>query len=146
MKAYIAQTGSEVKDKVLHLESFDDINGFSLPPPDIDFNVNVALDDVSLDVVFTNTEIYVELSLVLSKSLTYSLNLYTSTELGYAVGKVFVGFVVTVDLLLSVESQIEIDAGFHIQFDDDVSMSLALFAEEASHLALLVHFLYILAL
>lgn len=122
---------------MLHLESLDDINGFSLRPPKIDFNVNVGgLDDVSLEVVFTNTEIYVELSLVLSESLTYSLNLYTSTELGYAVGEVFVGFVATVDLLLSVESQIEIDAGFHIEFDDDVSMRLALFAEEASHLAL----------
>lgn len=139
MKDYISNTTGNLIQDITHLDSLSELHGFKLPPPNITFDVDVGkLDDVSLEVIFTEAEIYVELSILLSAGVTYSLNLYTSSELGYEVGKVFVGFVATIDLILSVESQIELDSGFHLKFDKDMGMKLALFSEEASHLELFV--------
>lgn len=139
MKDYISKTTGEFINDVTHLDSLGDLHGFKLSPPNFTFDVDVGkLDDVTLEVVFAEAEIYVELSILLSAGITYSLNLYTSSELGYEVGKVFVGFVATIDLILSVESQIELDSGFHLKFDKHMGMKLALFSEEASHLELFV--------
>lgn len=135
MKDYISNTTDVFIQDVIHLDSFDDIQGFQLQPPKIDFDVDVdSFDNVSLEVVFTDAEIYVELAILLSAGVTYSLNLFTSTELGYEVGKVLIGFVATIDLILSVDSKIELDTGFHVKFDKDMAMKLALFSKEASHI------------
>ncbi|KAJ6782776.1 hypothetical protein PWT90_04133 [Aphanocladium album] len=135
MKDYVSNTTREFVKDITQLDSLSDLHGFKLPPPNITFDVDIGkLDDVSLEVVFTEAEIYVELSILFSAGITYSLNLYTSSELGYEVGKVFVGFVATIDLILSVESQIELDSGFHVKFDKNMGMKLALFSDEASHL------------
>ncbi|KAJ4153157.1 hypothetical protein LMH87_009659 [Akanthomyces muscarius] len=135
MKVYIADNANVLIEDVTHLKSLDNLQGFRLNPPGITLDVDVGkLDDVLLEVVFTEIELYVELSILFSAGTTYTLNLYTSSELGYEVGRVFVGFVATIDLILSVESQIELDSGFHIKFDKQMAMKLALFSEETSHL------------
>ncbi|KAK4077273.1 hypothetical protein Purlil1_12397 [Purpureocillium lilacinum] len=104
-----------------------------MPPPQVDLNVDLEFPGYQLQVAFVNTELYVELSTILSSGLSYSLTLYSSTQLGAQVGKkLFLGVVFSVDLLLSVESEIEISSGFHMKLDDEVLMTIALFSKEAS--------------
>lgn len=139
MRVCISNNTNTFINDVIHLESLENLQGFQLKPPNFTLDVDIGkLDDVLLEVVFTEMEIYVELSILFSAGTTYTLNIYTSSELGYEVGQVFVGFVATIDLILSAESQIELDSGFHIKFDKQMAMKLALFSEEASHLELFV--------
>lgn len=138
----------EFKNSSLNIDNFiknhdgNDSNdvethGFQIPSPNIDFNVDVVdFPDTVLEVEFVDAEIYVELGITLTEGVTYTLNLYSSKELGVQVEDVFAGAVVNIDLILSVEAGIEIDTGFHIKLDDKVLMRLTMFAKEASHLAL----------
>ncbi|GJN78662.1 hypothetical protein PLIIFM63780_002171 [Purpureocillium lilacinum] len=104
-----------------------------MPPPQVDLNVDLEFPGYQLQVAFVNTELYVELSTILSSGLSYSLTLYSSTQLGAQIGKkLFLGVVFSIELLLSVESEIEISSGFHIKLDDEVLMTIALFSKEAS--------------
>lgn len=139
LKNYTTDTiGSAAKD-VLTFSSFSDIDGFDPPPPQIDFNVDIGdFPDTILEVEFKDTEIYVALGITLSAAVTYELNLYSSKELGVQIDSIFVGVVASIDLILSAESQVEIDTGFHIKLDKSMGMTLALFADEASHLTLFV--------
>ncbi|KAL3963445.1 hypothetical protein ACCO45_000449 [Purpureocillium lilacinum] len=106
-----------------------------LPPPHIDFNVHLEFPDYQLQVAFVNTELYVELSTILSSGLSYSLTLYSSKNLGVDLGNdLLLGVVFSIDLLLSVENEIEISSGFHVKLDDEVLMTIALFSKQASGL------------
>jgi len=108
-----------------------------LPPPHIDFNVHLEFPDYQLQVAFVNTELYVELSTILSSGLSYSLTLYSSKNLGVDLGNdLLLGVVFSIDLLLSVENEIEISSGFHVKLDDEVLMTIALFSKQASGLQL----------
>lgn len=105
----------------------------AVPPPQVDLNVNVDLPGYDLEVEFENTELYIELKLVLSSGLTYNLPLYSSKNLGVQFSEgFFFGVVFSIDLILSVENEIEISSGFHIKLDDKVVMKIALFGKEAS--------------
>lgn len=113
------------------------LNNVKIPPPNIDFNVKLDFPDYELVVEFEHTELYVELTTVLSSGLTYTLTLYSSKNLGISIDdSLFLGVVFSIDLILSVDSAIEIQNGFHIKLDDKVIMNIALFAKEASSVTL----------
>lgn len=138
IRDFIGDTGRTFAEAFLELRT-DDLEGFDLPSPNIDFDVDVGdFPDTVFDVAFKDIDIFVQLSIVLSAGLTYELNLYSSKQLGIEIDTIFVGVVASIDLILSVEAEIVIDTGFHIKLDDTVGMKLALFADEASHLTLLV--------
>ncbi|KAJ6441523.1 allantoate permease [Purpureocillium lavendulum] len=133
---YWGNITSVIKGNVKNL-TLDEITAEveQVPPPQINFNVPLDFPGYELQVAFENTEIYVELSTVLSSGLSYSLTLYSSKNLGVDVdlgGELFLGAVFSIDLLLSVENEIEISSGFHIKLDEKVLMSIALFSDKAS--------------
>lgn len=126
---------NESVDAVTHL-SLGNLEGFDLPAPQIDFNLDLsAVPDTNLRVEFQDVDVYAELGIILSSDLTYTLNLYSSKELGVQVGSVFVGVVVNFDLILSTETEVDLSAGFHMKLDS-VLLDLAMFADEASHIDL----------
>lgn len=108
--------------------------------PQIDFNVDVAAavdPDMKLSIEFQDLDVYAELGIVLSSGLTYTLNLYSSTELGVEVGSVLVGAVVKLDLILSTETEVDLSAGFHMKMDRAL-LDITMFADEASQIDLYV--------
>lgn len=126
-------------DAVTHL-NFGSLQGFDLPVPQIDFNVDVAAavdPDMKLSIEFQDLDVYAELGIVLSSGLTYTLNLYSSTELGVEVGSVLVGAVVKLDLILSTETEVDLSAGFHMKMDRAL-LDITMFADEASQIDLYV--------
>lgn len=119
---------------ISHLD-LGDLQGFHLPAPQIDFNINVTVPETNLQIDFQDLDVYAELGVVLSSSLTYKLNLYSSKSLGVQVGSVLVGVVVNFDLILSTETEVDLSTGFHMKLDRAL-IDIPLFAEEASHIDL----------
>ncbi|KAL7789895.1 hypothetical protein V8C37DRAFT_385411 [Trichoderma ceciliae] len=121
-------------DIPLHADHlFDDFE--NITAPDIDFNLDLRFPDYSVDVNLTDVEIYMEIDTVLSAGITYTFNLYQSkTIVGVALGDdLLLGAVFSVDLIFSVNGQIDIQSGFHVHFDN-VRTQIVLFGKEASKL------------
>ncbi|UKZ63439.1 uncharacterized protein TrAtP1_004669 [Trichoderma atroviride] len=106
-----------------------------LPPPDIDFNLNLTFPEYHVDVNLTDVEIYMQIDTVLANGITYTFNIYQSKTLaGVALGNgLLLGAVFSVDLIFSANAQIDIQSGFHIHFDN-VRTQIELFGKAASGL------------
>ncbi|KAK7597493.1 hypothetical protein V3481_004076 [Fusarium oxysporum f. sp. vasinfectum] len=111
-------------DKVAdNLEDGFDMDDFDLPP--LDYNLNIDIPEIPefrLQFQFDGLEVYMLIDTVLSAGATYTLNLYTSTTpAGFAVrDNLEVGVIFAIDLILSVEGEINISSGFHLRLDDGV--------------------------
>ncbi|KAK6212133.1 hypothetical protein QIS74_10087 [Colletotrichum tabaci] len=112
-----------------------DADDFDFPPLNVTFDVDVPeFPSARLGFGFDGLELYMQLDTTLSAGLTYTLNLYTSTTpLGSKIGNdLLLGVVFAVDLILSVESEIQMSSGFHIRMDDGVGFDIALFSKNVS--------------
>ncbi|KAL1591972.1 hypothetical protein SLS60_011564 [Paraconiothyrium brasiliense] len=120
-----------------NLDDGVDWHDFAFPPLNYSFDMDIApIDDVTLNFMFDDMELYLELNTVLGAGATYELNLFTSnTPIGVAVGKnLTLGVVFKVDLLLSVQGEIDISSGLHIKLDDRVGIDIALFSDSVSNI------------
>ncbi|KAF6804701.1 glycolate oxidase [Colletotrichum sojae] len=112
-----------------------DADDFDFPPLNVTFDVPVPeFPQCKLGFGFDDFEMYMELDTTLSAGLTYTLNLYTSTTpLGSRIGDdLLLGVVFSIDLILSVESEVQMTSGFHIKMDDSVNFEMALFSKNVS--------------
>lgn len=116
-----------------------DADDFDFPPLNITFDVPVPeFPQCKLGFGFDDFEMYMELDTTLSAGLTYTLNLYTSTTpLGSRIGDdLLLGVVFSIDLILSVETEVQMTSGFHIKMDDSVNFDMTLFSKNVSSVAL----------
>lgn len=122
------------------VKNFDDgidWHDFAFPPLNYTFDMDIPpIDDVKLNFMFDDMELYLELNTILNAGATYELNLFTSnTPIGISVGKnLTLGVVFKVDLLLSVQGTIDISSGLHIKLDDGVGIDIALFSDAVSNI------------
>jgi hypothetical protein len=115
------------------------IDDFDFPPIQVDFDIDVPdIPECELRFQFDGMELYMQIDTILSSGATYTLNLYTSeTPIGFAVGKdLLIGVIFSVDLILSVESKIDISSGFHIQLNDGVAIDIHMFDQNVSSITL----------
>jgi hypothetical protein len=115
------------------------VNDIDFPPLELDFDVNVpAVPASDLKFQFDGLELYMEIDTILSGGATYTLNLYKSeTAIGFAVANdLLVGVVFGIDLILSVESEIDISTGFHIQLHDGIAINIPMFDQDVSSINL----------
>ncbi|KAI1030139.1 hypothetical protein LB504_010413 [Fusarium proliferatum] len=120
-----------------NLDDGFDLDDFDLPP--LDYNLNVDIPEIPefrLQFQFDGLEVYMLIDTVLSAGATYTLNLYTSTTpAGFAVrDNLEIGVIFTIDLILSVEGEINISSGFHLRLDDGVLFDIAIFSKKISDL------------
>jgi hypothetical protein len=111
-----------------------DFDAITLPTMPLNLTLDVAgIPQTQLQLNFSNFDLYVELETILSGP-EYTINLYTSeTPLGLAAGQeADLGVFFTVDLLLSVDFEIDILSGFHLKLDDGISLTLNLFDKNIS--------------
>ncbi|KAK4080024.1 hypothetical protein Trihar35433_1129 [Trichoderma harzianum] len=102
-------------------------------PPPIDLNLDLKLPEYNVAVNLTDLEIYMEIDTILAASMTYTFNIYQSkTIVGVSLDdELLLGAVFSIDLIFSVDSEIDIRSGFHVRFDNIITQ-IALFSEEAS--------------
>lgn len=115
------------------------LSDFDFGPLDIDFDVEVPeIPSADLNFQFDGMELYMEMDTILSSGATYTLNLYTSkSPIGFAVAEdLLIGIVFSVDLILSVESEVDISTGFHIQLHDGVLINIPMFDRNVSSITL----------
>ncbi|KFY48877.1 hypothetical protein V495_00950 [Pseudogymnoascus sp. VKM F-4514 (FW-929)] len=112
------------------------IDDFDFPPFDVGFHVDLPkLPESHLKFQFDGLELYMEIDTILSGSATYSLNLFTSkSEIGVKVNDLLVGVVFTIDLIVSVDAEIDISSGFHIQLNDGIAIDMHMFDQDISTL------------
>jgi hypothetical protein len=121
-------------------ENFDVTDGisredFPLPTFNLDFNLTVPpIPNANLRFQFDGMELYLEIGTVLKAGATYEITLFaTQSPAGIQIGPtLMLGAVLTVDLILAVEGDIDISSGFHIKLDDGVAIDLPLFGEEVA--------------
>lgn len=116
-----------------------DLSDFAMPTINYTFDIDVpTIPECKLRFQFDDMEIYMMVDTVLSLGATYQLNLYSSTTpLGISLTKdLEVGIIFSVDLILSVEGQIDISSGFHLKLDDGVAIEIALFGDDISNIIL----------
>ncbi|CAH0052169.1 unnamed protein product [Clonostachys solani] len=103
------------------------------PPANINFEVEIPdFPDCILEFTLDDAELYVELSTTFGAGLTYTLLLFTK-PLGVELSDdLFLGLIFSVDLILSLESEITIEHGFHIKLDEGLLLRMAMFSKEAS--------------
>ncbi|RBQ78478.1 hypothetical protein FVER14953_07659 [Fusarium verticillioides] len=122
-----------------NLDDGFDLDDFDLPP--LDYNLNVDIPEIPefrLQFQFDGLEVYMLIDTVLSAGATYTLNLYTSTTpAGFAVrDNLELGVIFAIDLILSVEGEINISSGFHLRLDDGVLFDIAIFSKRISNLTI----------
>jgi hypothetical protein len=130
---YLENVTSLILTDGIHLSDFD------FGPLDIDFDVKVPdIPSADLSFQFDGMELYMEIDTILSSGATYTLNLYTSkSPIGFAVAEdLLIGVVFSVDLILSVESEVDISTGFHIQLHDGVIINIPMFGHNVSSITL----------
>jgi hypothetical protein len=131
---YFEKIGEDVASFNFHLDDLDfptlNDTSFDLAIPDI--------PECQLLFEFDGLELYMEIDTTLSAGATYTFNLYTSESLlGVSAGQdLEVGIVFTVDVILSVEAEIDISSGFHIQLNDGVAINIAMFSQNISSVTL----------
>ena len=79
-----------------------------------------------------------QIDTTLSLGATYTLNLYSSTTpLGIRITEELqLGIIFGVDLILSVQGEIDISSGFHIKLNDGVALNIAMFGDQVSDIVL----------
>ncbi|KAK3690365.1 hypothetical protein B0T22DRAFT_528929 [Podospora appendiculata] len=105
--------------------------GYSI---DVDFNIDMPpFPTAQLMFQFDAMELYMLFNITLTKA-TFTLPLYKSeSPIGLSVGQdLDIGVVMTVDLILTAETEIIIQSGFHIKLDDGVALNIALFGQNVS--------------
>ncbi|KAK9777573.1 hypothetical protein SCAR479_05621 [Seiridium cardinale] len=125
---YISNTMHKLADGI-------DASDFAVPPIDVDFHIDIPeVPETHLSFQFDDLELYVLLDTILAGGLTYNLNLYTSnTPIGISIGDdVKAGVILTINLIMTAEAEIDISSGFHIKLDDGVAFDIALFGQNVS--------------
>ena len=116
-----------------------DVDDFDLPPIDVEFNIDIPdIPECQLQFQFDGMELYVLIDTVLSAGATYTLNLYTSeSPIGFAIGEnLEIGVIFDIDLILSVDGEIDISTGFHIKLDDGLAIDIPMFDDNISSIDL----------
>ncbi len=133
MEHYLENVTTLILTDRIHLSDFD------FGPLDTDFDVEIPnIPSADLSFQFDGMELYMDIDTTLSSGATYTLNLYTSkTPIGFGVAEdLLIGVVFSVDLILSVESDVDISSGFHIQLHDGVMINIPMFDHNVSSITL----------
>ena len=133
VKADLEDLGVNFKD---HGFDFDD---YTFPPINMTLDIDIpSIPQCQLQFQFNGMELYVLIDIELSAGATYTLNLFsTENPLHLPVGDDFViGVNLSLDLILSVEAEIDITSGFHIKLEDGLAIGIPLFDTDLSSITL----------
>jgi hypothetical protein len=114
-----------------------DLSDITFPTLPLNLSLDVPpLPQYHLQLELENLDIFVELETVLSGP-TFTMNLYTSeSEVGLDIDGEELGVVVAVDLILDVDTEVEIKTGFHLKLDDSFVIDIDLLSKNISNIVL----------
>lgn len=98
-----------------------------------------SIPETTLTLEFDELEVYLDLEATLGAGQTYKVNLYPPgwyQPAGIKIGDQLIGIVMTLELLLTVSTDLSISTGVHVKFDDGLSMQIAMFGSNISEITL----------
>jgi len=127
----------EVPGLLKNLTDDFDFSDIDLPPLNFSLNFDDVVPDIPecrLHFEFDDLELYMLLDTTISAGTSYTLNLYSSNSLiGLSKdSKNFLGVIVSIDLVLGADADIDISSGLHIQVNDGMALDLSLFGRDIS--------------
>jgi hypothetical protein len=104
----------------------------------ITFDLDVQSNPQSLlQLQFDGLELYAQLDTTLDITASYKVNLFTpETPLGLTVPGMNIGVWFVFDLLLDADAKIDMSSGFHVKFVDGITISIPIFAADATDITL----------
>lgn len=137
--AAIEYLEDEVPGLFKNLTDDFDFSDISFPPLNVSLDVNLPdIPECLLRFQFDDLELYMSIDTVLSAGSAYTLNLYsTNTLIGLSVdSETFVGIIVSIDLILSADADIDISSGMHLKVDNGMALDLSLFSQSVASVTL----------
>lgn len=139
---YTNITGT-VEEEVVEFFNDGDVDDFDIcwdcyAFPSLNQSFDITLTDIpetKLKLEFDDLELYMQLDLSLAAGKTYEIDLYPKTwsqPAGIAVGDQMVGIIVSLQLILQINDQVDISTGVHVKFDDGLAMEIAMFGTDVS--------------
>lgn len=116
-----------------------DFDAEVMPTFNYSFHMDIpSIPEVKLRFGFDAFELFMLLDTTLAVGTTYTYNLYASkSPLGFAVSDdLRLGVTFTADLILAVNGEIDISAGFHLKLEDGLAVDISLFDEDPSGIIL----------
>lgn len=136
IKAWAGNIVDELFDGELDSDDFS-FDNFTI---DKDFDIDIPpLPEVNLLFQLDHLELYMLVDTTIAAGATLTIPLYKSqTPLGLFVpnSDMEIGVFVTMDLILSVEGEIDLRTGFHLKLDDPIGFNIALFSRNVSRVIL----------
>jgi hypothetical protein len=101
-------------------------------------DIDIPDPKATLRIGLDGLDIYALLNAKLSAGATYTRTLlHTNTDFGLSANSdLWLGAVIFVDLVLSAEAEINLESGFHIEFDDEIVIDIPMFDENITNIAL----------
>lgn len=117
-----------------------DWSAYSFPTLDVDFEMNLTnIPETTLTLEFDELEVYLDLEATLGAGQTYKVSLYPPgwyQPAGIKIGDQLIGVVITLELLLTLSSEVSISTGVHVKFDEGLAMQIAMFGSDVSEITL----------
>lgn len=122
----------------------NDLDITDLLPPNVnvssfDDDLAAAIPDTTITFRFDDLDLYLELETILNASATYTLKLIPpgANPLGLDLpNNIKFGVVFSADLIVSIDSELDMTGGLHVKVDDHVAMQLELFGDKVSDMTL----------
>lgn len=133
------QYGKHLKDEFVNFDLTLDDFSFDNFTIDADFDIDIPpLPDCQLRFQLDGLELYMQLAITMEG--TYTIPIFKSqSEVGIAFDdNLEIGIFLTIDLILSAESGLDLESGFHIKFNDGIALDIALFGKNVSSVNLQV--------
>jgi hypothetical protein len=115
-----------------------DLDELTFPTIPANFSLDLgSISQAHLGFIFNGVDMYFKLNTQLSPN-TYTFNIYTSdTPIGFSIdGGINVGVVVMVDLILDINTQINMESGFHFTLKDGFGFNLDLLSKNISQITM----------
>ncbi|ROW01941.1 hypothetical protein VMCG_05620 [Cytospora schulzeri] len=139
---YTNITGT-VEDEVVQFFNDGDIDDFDIcwdcyafPSFNESFDLNLTdIPETTLRLEFDDLELYMMLDLTLEAEKTYEIDLYPKVwpqPAGFHVGDQEVGVIISLQLILQINAQVDISTGVHVGFDDGLAIEIAMFGTDVS--------------
>ncbi|KUI60300.1 hypothetical protein VP1G_07502 [Cytospora mali] len=145
---YVWDNATEtVESEVSQFFSDGDIDDFDIcwgcyafPSLDVDFNINITdIPETTLKLEFDDLELYMLLDASLEADETYKIDLYPKSwyqPAGIAIGDQMVGVVISLELILGLDAEMDVSTGVHVKFDDTLVLEIVLFGNDVSSITL----------
>lgn len=113
---------------------------YAFPSLEVDLNMNLTdIPETTLKLEFDDLELYMLLGLSLEADAEYAVNLYPKTwsqPAGIEIGDQLIGIVISLQLILALDAEVDISTGVHVKFDDGLAMEIVMFGTDVSTISL----------